>query len=140
MSMGEVATVREVQSKDGVSRLQDCAVRLHVGGGTGVRLHIRMLGAEQLLGALARQVLYHVRELASAVVTLSGISFGVLVGKHRPHGFEHSFAYKVLGSDQFQALMLAARFVIDSSGDIGINGGKRTGHPVRHESAPEANE
>ena len=81
--------MRQVQPEDGVARLQ----QRHVGRGVrlraGVRLHVRVLGAEELLGAVAREVLHHVGELAAAVVALAGIALGVLVGEDRPGRFEH---------------------------------------------------
>jgi hypothetical protein len=58
-----------------------------------------MFGAEQFLGPVACQVLHHVAELTTAVVTLARISFGILVGKHRTRGLEHCFADKILRGD-----------------------------------------
>ena len=83
-----------------------------------------MLGAEQLLRPVARQILDDVGELAAAVIALAGISLGILVRKHRAGRFEHGFADKVLGGDQFQAFVLAAGFVVDGSGNLRI--GSRT--------------
>ena len=86
-----------------------------------MRLHVGVLGAEELLGAVARQVLDHVGELASAVVALAGIALGVLVGEDRAGGFQHGFADKVLRGDQLQTFVLAALFVLDGLRDLGIN-------------------
>ena len=121
MSVREVAAVREVQAQDGVAGLDDGRIGRHVGRRAGVRLHVGVLGAEELLGAIARQVLHHVGELASAVVALAGIAFGVLVGEDRARGFQHGFADEVFGGDQLQAFVLAAFFVLDGIGYFGIN-------------------
>ena len=93
----------------------------HVGGRAGVRLHVRVLGAEQLLGAIARQVLHHVGELAPAVIALAGIALGVLVGEDRARGLQHRFADKVLRGNQLQPLVLAALFVFDGLRDLRVN-------------------
>ena len=89
-----------------------------------------MLGAEELLGAVARQVLHHVGELASAVITLAGIALGVFVGEDRARRLEHGFADKVLRGDQLQPLVLAALFVFDGLRDFRINFRQRPLHRI----------
>ena len=126
MSVREMPAVGEVQAKDGVAGLNDRGIGRHVGGGAGVRLHVGVLGAEELLGAVAGQVLDHVGELASAVIALAGIAFGVLVGEDRACRFQHGFADKVLRGDQLQAFVLAALFVLDSLRDLRIDFRQRT--------------
>ena len=128
MAVGEVSAVGQVQAEDGVAGLKDGGVGRHVGLRSGVRLDVGVLGAEQLLGALAGQVFDDVGEFAAAVVALAGIAFGILVREHRAGSFEHGFADEVLGRDQLQAFVLAAGFVVDGSGDLGIDFGERTGH------------
>ena len=58
VAVREVAAVRQVQAHDGVAGLQHRGVRGLVGLRARVRLHVDVLGAEELLGALARQVLH----------------------------------------------------------------------------------
>ncbi len=60
-----------------------------VGLRAGMRLHVGILGAEELLGALARQVLDDIGEFAAAVVALARIAFRVLIGEDAAGGFEH---------------------------------------------------
>src|SRR5262252_6527120 len=83
-----------------------------------MRLHVGVLRTEQFLRAVAREVLDDVGELAPAVVALGRIALGVLVGEDRAGGFEHGFADKVLGCDQFQAFMLTPGFVVNGGGDL----------------------
>ncbi len=130
MAVGEVSAVREVQAEDGVARLNDRRVGRHVGRRAGVRLHVGVLGAEELLGAIARQVLDHVGELASAVIALAGIALGVLVGEDRAGGFKHGLANEVLGGDQLQPFMLAALLVFDSLRNVRISFRQRTLHRI----------
>ena len=128
MPVSEVSAMRQVQTENGVAGLQHCGVGFHVGLRSGVRLHVGVFRPEELLGAFARQILDDVGELAAAVVTLAGIAFGVLVGEHRAHGFEHGFADEVFRGDQFQAFVLAADFVVDGGGHLGIGFVQRARH------------
>ena len=54
-----------------------------------MRLHVRVLGAEQLLGPVDGQLLGHVDELAAAVVAPARVALGVLVGEDGALGLEH---------------------------------------------------
>ena len=65
-----------------VARLQQRVVDGRVGLRARVRLDVRVLGAEQRLRAVDRELLDHVDELAAAVVALARIALGVLVGQH----------------------------------------------------------
>ncbi len=91
-------------------------------------LHVRVLRAEQLFGAVTRQVFDNVRELASAVVALAGISLGIFIREYRARGFEHRFADKILRGNQLQTLVLAAGFVVDGSGNLRIGFVERAVH------------
>ena len=111
----------------------DGGVGGHVGRGAGVRLDVGVLGAEELLGALAGEVLDHVGEFASAVVALAGIAFGILVGEDRAGGFEHGLADKVLRGDQLETFVLAVLLVGNGLGDLGVHRTERTRHRcIRH--------
>src|SRR5512147_152990 len=70
MTVSEVSAMRQVKSEDSIARLDDGTVGFHVGGGSGMRLHVGVLSAEKSFGAIARKVLDDVGELASAVITL----------------------------------------------------------------------
>ena len=125
--MREVATMGEIEPEDGVAGLQHRRVRRRVGLRARVRLHVRKLSAENLLGPVARQVLHHVGVLASAVVAPAGVPLGILVREHRARRFQHSFGHEVFAGDHLQPLVLAERFVIDGGGDfrIGLGEGER---------------
>ena len=97
-----------------------------------MRLHVGVLGAEQLLGAVARQVLDDVGELAAAVIALAGIAFGVLVGEDAAGGFEDRFGSEILAGDQFQLRVLALRLVPDGLVNFGIHFGQRPRHRIVH--------
>ena len=89
MAVRQVTAMCQVEAQDGVARLDQRHVRGGVRLRAGVRLHVDVVGSEQLLGTIAGHVLDHVGNLAPTVVTLAGIAFGVLVRKHRSHRLEH---------------------------------------------------
>ena len=120
MAVREMAAVREVHPEDGVARLEHGEVDGHVRLRAGMRLHVDVLGAEQLLRALDRQRLGDVDELTAAVVALARIAFGVLVRHHRAGGFQHREADEILRRDELEALFLAADLVPDGGGDLRI--------------------
>src|SRR5262249_57724333 len=92
---GEVYARSEVESQNGIARLQHRRVRSGIGLRAGVWLHIHMLSAKELLRAIPREVLDDVGKFAAAVVALTRISFRVLVGKNAPSSFQHGFADEV---------------------------------------------
>jgi len=95
-AVGEVAAVRQIEPENRVSVLQDGEVGRHIGLGPGVRLHVHVVGPEELLGPLDGQRLGHIHELAAPVVALARVSFGILVGQGRSHRLEHSLTNKIL--------------------------------------------
>ena len=120
MAVREMPAMREIHAEHGVARLQQGEIDGHVGLRARVRLHVGVLGAEQRLRALDRQRLGDVDELATAVVALAWIAFGVLVGEHRSRRFEDGAAHEVLRGDQLQALVLPPFFVAHGLRDVGI--------------------
>jgi hypothetical protein len=83
--------MRQIQSQNRVARLQHCRKRCRIRLRAGVRLHVHVLAAKDLFGAVARQVLHHVRVFAATVVAASGIPLRILVGKNRAGSFQHRF-------------------------------------------------
>ncbi len=120
VAVGEVSAVGEVEAEDGVAGIDDG----HVGGGVGLRaggwLHVGVFGVEELLGAVAGEVLDDIGELAAAVVALAGVAFGVLVGEDGSGGLEYGAGDEVLGGDHLEALVLAEDLVFNLGGDFGV--------------------
>ena len=61
-----------------------------------MRLHVDMLRAEDLPGAIARDVLHHISNFAAAVVALAGVALGVFVGEDSPGCLKHGARDEVL--------------------------------------------
>ena len=84
-----------------------------------------MLGPEQRLRAVDRELLDHVDVLAAAVVALARIALGVLVREHAALALEHGLRHEVLRGDHLQRALLALELVADGLGDLGVDLGER---------------
>ena len=122
----------QVQAQDGVSGLQHRRVGRRVGLRAGVRLHVGVLGAEDLFGAVAGQVLHHVGILASAVVAAARVALSIFIGKDGAGRLKHRLGNKVFAGNHLQPLMLAQGFVVKSGGDFRISLGKGKRHAIGH--------
>ena len=78
-----------------------------------MRLHIRIVGAEQLLGAIDGQLLGLVDEFATTVVTLGRVALGVLVGEYGTLGLHHPRTGVVFRGDELDMLLLATLLRLD---------------------------
>ena len=117
----EVAAVGERQAHDRVAGLQQRVVDGGVRLRAGVRLDVRVLGAEQRLRAVDRELLGDVDPLAAAVVAAARIALGVLVGQHRALAFEHRARHEVLRGDQLERALLALELAAQRLGDLGVD-------------------
>ncbi len=122
-AVGQVAAVRQRHAEDGVAGLEHRNIHRLVGLRTGMRLHVGIFRAEQRLGAVDRQLLGHVHILATAVVTLARIAFGILVGQLAALRFHHCRAGVVFRGDQLDVIFLAAIFILDRGPQFGVSHG-----------------
>ena len=133
--MREVAAVRQLEAQDRVAGVQ----QREVGGGVrlraGVGLDVDVVAPEHLLGAVDRQLLGDVHELAAAVVALAGEALGVLVGEVRALAVEDRLGDEVLGGDHLQRPLLALELVLEDIGDRRIDLGERTREVLRAQIA-----
>ena len=112
-------------------RLEERAEHRHVRLRAGVRLHVGVVGAEQLLRAIDRELLGDVDEPAAAVVAVTRVPLGVLVVHRRGLRGEHRGARVVLRGDQPQRAPFALELARDRIGDLRVGGAQRV--PVRDE-------
>ena len=123
--VAEMAAVVERHAHDRVAGLEQRHVGGVVGLGAGMGLDVRVLGPEQRLGAVDRELLGDVDLLAAAVVTAAGIALGVLVGQHRAGRVEHRLGNEVLRGDHLQRVLLASELAVEHLGDLGVDVGER---------------
>ena len=121
----QVAAGRQAEPHEGVAGLHQRHERFLVGGAARVRLHVGEAALEELLGALDRQRLGLVDELAAAVVAVAGIALRVLVGEHAAGRLQHRARHHVLGRDQLDLVLLAFQLAVDHAGELGIAFGQR---------------
>jgi hypothetical protein len=72
MTVREMAAVRKIHSQNLIAILNRREIDRHVCLRAAVRLHVGVLGAEQLFRAIDRGLLDDVSPLTAAVVTLPG--------------------------------------------------------------------
>ena len=120
----QVPAVGQVQAHDGVARPDQGVHHRGVGLRAGVRLHVRVPGAEQGLDPVDRELLDHVNVLAAAVVALARVALGVLVRQHRTLRLHHGPGGVVLRGDHLQAVALAGQLGVDLRGDLRIQRGQ----------------
>ena len=132
VAVGEVSAMGEVEAEDAVAGLEKGHVSGGVGLGAGVGLDVDVLGAEELFGAVAGEVFDNVGELTAAVVTLAGVTLGVLVGEDGSGGFEHGAGDEVLGGDHLETFVLAGDLVLDLLEDFWVRRGEAGVKADRH--------
>ena len=79
--MGEVTTVVEAQTKNGVSMIQKTQIYCHICTCPRVWLHVGVVGTEKLLDAFNGNALNIVNNGVTAVIALAGVTLAVLVGE-----------------------------------------------------------
>jgi hypothetical protein len=124
-AVGEMTTVVEPHGENRVSGLQRGEVDAHVRLRTRMRLHVCVLGAEELLRPVDRRLLDLVHDLAAAVVAPTGIPLRVLVRGDAPDRLEDARPSEVLRRDELDLTPLALELATDQLGDIGIDVRKR---------------
>ena len=110
----------QIQSKYRIAGLEDGEIDGHVGLGAAVGLHVGVVGPEELLGAIAGQVLDPIHVHAAAVVAPARVALGVLVGEVGAHGLQDGQGGIVLGGDQLQVLALPDNLELEGLGDGGV--------------------
>src|SRR4029450_10922473 len=95
-----------------------------------MRLHVRVLGTEELLGPVDRKLLDLVDHLAASVVALAGGAPRTLVGPPAADRLEAARPGEVLRRDQLDLIALALELAAEQLGDLGIDVGQSGGGPV----------
>ena len=119
-AVGQMAAVGQRHAENGVARIQQRKKHCLIGLRAGMRLHVGIIGPEQLLRALDRQRLGHVDVFAAAVIALARITFCVFVGELAALCLHDPRAGVVLGCDQLDVVFLAAVFRGDGRSQFGV--------------------
>ena len=111
--MGQVTSRREAKAHDRVARLEEREHHGPVRLRSGVRLDVGEAAAEQFPGSLDGQSLDRVGGRAALIIAAAGIALSIFVGEDRSLRFEDRLADDILGRDQFDLRLLAAKFGMD---------------------------
>src|SRR6188472_2858254 len=126
----EMTAVGELEREDGVAGLERREVDRHVRLRPGMRLDVRVLGTEERLRAVDRELLDLVDDLAAAVVAAAGISLRVLVRRNASDGLEDRRPREVLRGDQLDLAALPLELPFEQGSDLGIDRGEPAGAEV----------
>jgi hypothetical protein len=119
-AMREMAAVIQAHAEDGIAGRKQRQIHRRVGLRARVRLHVGIVGSEQLLGAIDRELFGDVDEFAAAVVALARIAFRVLVGQHRALRLQDPRTGVILRSDQFDVIFLTRALAIERTLQFGV--------------------
>ena len=118
--MRQVAALVEVETHEGVARLEHGEQHGLVGLRAGVGLHVGELGAEEMLHAVDGELFHLVHHLAAAVVALAGETLGIFVGEVTAHGRHDLVGNEVLAGDELHAPELALVLLFDELKNLGV--------------------
>ena len=110
-TVGEVSALGEGHTEHGVAGLQNGVIDREIGIGAAVSLNVGEFGAEQFLGTLYCEFLRPVDVLAPAVITLAGITLGVLIGVESARRRHNRGGNDVFAGNQFEIVLLTAQFL-----------------------------
>ena len=116
----EVSAVRKAHAEHGVARLKQREESRKVCVRAAVSLHVGVLGAEQLFGAVDRECLDDVDVFAAAVISFAGIALGILVGEMGAHCRHDSRRDDVLAGDELDVVLLSLELVFHCGAELGI--------------------
>ncbi len=87
VAVRQVSAVRKIHGKNLITRLDRCEIDGRVRLAAGVRLDVRMIGAEKDLRTIDCQLLDGIDDFATTIPAFARITFGILIGQHAPLGF-----------------------------------------------------
>ena len=123
--MGQVTTSGQGHAQDRVTRLKQGHEYTLIGLRARAGLNIGELATEQFAGAVNGQLFDHIDKLTPAVITLTGIAFGVFVGQHRALGIKNRARHNVLGRNKLDIVLLTLQLMANGDVNFGIADGER---------------
>ena len=115
-----MAAVGQTHAQHGVAGLEQGEKGCQIGVGTGMRLDVGVIAAEQLAGPLTGQLLGDVHGAATAVILLTGIALGVFIGQAGALRQHHRLADDVLRRDQLNVAAFPGKFLLNGSAQFRI--------------------
>ena len=135
-SVGQVAAVGQGHTENGVTGLAKGEIHGGVGLRAAVGLYVCVLGSEELASALACYIFGDINAMATAVVALCGVSFGVLVGHNASRGEHYVLRNEVFGCDKLDSSVFALALGLYGGGNLGVGFCNLFGDLVYHFLTP----
>ena len=126
-TMGQMTARGEVQTHESVARLHQGHEDPLIGLAAGIGLHVGEPAVEQLAGALDRQILGDVDELAAPVIASARVAFRIFIGHHRALRLEHGARHDIFRGDELDPVALTAELEFDRAGNLRIGVGEGCG-------------
>ena len=108
--MRKVAAMCQIQTEECIPWVKNCQEYGCICLCSRVRLDICPFSIEDLFQPFDSNRFALVYYLATTIITLAGITFGVFVGQAASHGLHHLVAHKVFRSNQLDTFQLALMF------------------------------
>ena len=134
--MGQMPAVGKAHTHDRITGGEQGKIYGGVCLRAGMGLHVCKLCAEQLLCALNGEIFCNVHALATAVVTLPGVSLGVLVGQDAALCDEYRLGYDVFGGNQFNAVLFSLKFRFDCRCNLRVGCSQAAVEFLNHGDSP----
>ncbi len=105
-AVSQMPAMGKIHAQKNVARLHKRQINGNICLGTGMGLHIGVLGAKKGFGAFDGNAFHHVHIFTPAVKPPAGVSLGIFVCQMAADSLHHSFGNKILRSDKFQVCSL----------------------------------
>jgi hypothetical protein len=115
-----MSAVCEIHRKNLVTGLKKRKESRKVGIRSGMRLNVCVISAPKLASTGASDLLDLINKFTSAVVTLAGITLGILVGKNTARCEKNCLGNDVFGCDKLDITALTRKFSATRRADFGV--------------------
>ncbi len=112
-TVGQMAAVGQVHRQDRIAGFENGEVHRHIGLRTRMRLDVYVVAVKEFLRTVPGQVFRFVDDVAAAVVPVCGIALRVFVREDRSRGGQNGRRDEILGSDEFDSLLLSLSLASD---------------------------
>ena len=119
-TMGEVSTMGEIHAQHLVAGVQCGKINSHICLAAGMGLNISIFRLKQFPGSVDCQIFYNIGIITTAIIALTGIPFGILIGEDRTLRLKYCLTDDIFRSNKFKIVALTIQFISYSSVDLGI--------------------
>src|SRR5580704_244621 len=111
--MCEMTAHAQIQTEDRITRLQNGQQESGVGLCAAMWLYVGIFAIEYFFQTIDGELLDLVDDLAATIISPSGITFRVFIGKYRAHRLHNLQGGEIFRSDQFDPMTLTLQLFPD---------------------------